>query len=207
MVTMTKAVLGRDFFARETPTVARELLGMWLCSRIGRRLTAGVIIETEAYLPAGDSACHAAKGRTPGNEAMFQRPGLAYVYPIHSRCCFNVVTEAEGVGAAVLIRAIDPSKGLAWMQQRRAARRAASSTTRELCSGPAKLCEALGITRQYNQHDLTMGRSLWLSPASPGEFPGEVCVTPRIGVTSAEDLRLRFVCAGHPGASGPRRWR
>lgn len=204
---MTKAVLGRDFFARETPTVARELLGMWLYSRIGGRLTAGVIIETEAYLPAGDSACHAAKGRTPGNAAMFHRPGLAYVYPIHSRCCFNVVTETEGIAAAVLVRAVVPKLGLPLMQQRRATRRAAGFKPYELCSGPAKLCEALGITRQLNLHDLTTGRMLWLSPASPGEEPVDIHVTPRIGVTSAENLLLRFVWAGHPFASGPRSWR
>lgn len=206
-MTRLKAVLGRDFFARETRTVARELIGQWLCTRVGGRLTAGVIVESEAYLPAGDSASHAARGQRLGNAAMFLRPGVAYVYPIHARCCFNVVTEAEGVGAAVLIRALDPKLGLPLMQQRRATRRAADWTAKDLCSGPAKLCEALGITRQFDQHDLTTGRLLWLSPAVPGEGPSRVRTTPRIGVTSAADLRLRFVWAGHPLASGPQSWR
>lgn len=200
-------LLGQEFFARKSPTVARELLGKWLFSRIGRRLTGGVIVETEAYLPEGDSASHAARGKTAGNAAMFGRPGLAYVYPIHSRCCFNVVTEAEGIGAAVLIRAIAPELGLEWMRRRRSARRATVPPDHELCSGPAKLCEALGIERDRDQHDLTLGRGLWL-----GELPGvmltpEIRLTPRIGVTSAGHLPLRFVWAGHRSASGPSGWR
>jgi DNA-3-methyladenine glycosylase len=202
-------ILHRDFYSRDTPIVARELLGKWLYSEIGGQLTAGVIVETEAYLAEEDPACHAAKGRTPGNAAMFEEPGWAYVYPIHSRCCFNVVTEAAGVGAAVLIRAIEPKLGLSLMRQRRAARRGTETSSRELCSGPAKLCEALGIGRDFNQHDLTKGKTLWLGEPFNGQDPGEhvpleIRVTSRIGVTSAKDLPLRFVWAGHPSASGPR---
>lgn len=201
------AILPQAFFERETSIVARDLVGTWLYSQIDGQLSGGVIVETEAYLPENDSACHAARGLTPGNAAMFQRPGLAYVYPIHSRCCFNVVTEAEGIGAAVLIRAIEPRLGLSLMQLRRSERRAKPVLARELCSGPAKLCEALGIGRNFNQHDLTGGRRLWLGEPRTGEKPAEIRVTPRIGVTSAEDLALRFVWAGHPAASGPLSWR
>jgi DNA-3-methyladenine glycosylase len=199
--------LAEDFFTGDTRRVARELLGKWLVSRVGGRLTAGVIVETEAYLPRGDSASHAAIGRTPRNEAMFLEPGRAYVYAIHSRFCFNVVTEPAGVGAAVLIRAIEPRVGLEVMRQRRSGRRAATPSDRELCAGPAKLCEALGIDRRLDRHDLSLGRKLWLAESKPGSddvLP--VRVTPRIGVTSAEELPLRFVWAAHPGASGPKSW-
>ncbi|MFO0454770.1 MAG: DNA-3-methyladenine glycosylase [Planctomycetota bacterium] len=201
-------LLTGDFFTGETRRVARELIGKWLVSRIGSRLTAGVIVETEAYLPRGDSASHAAVGRTPRNEAMFLEPGRAYVYAIHSRFCFNVVTEPAGVGAAVLIRAIEPRVGLEFMRQRRSGRRAATPSDRELCSGPAKVCEALGIDRRLDRHDLTLGRQLWIaeSPASGTErIP--MRTTPRIGVTSAKELCLRYVWAAHAFASGPKSWR
>lgn len=200
--------LVQDFFASDTQSIARDLIGKWLFSRMGGRLTAGVIVETEAYLLQGDSASHAAGGRTPRNEAMFLEPGRAYVYSIHSRFCFNVVTEPAGVGAAVLIRAIEPRVGLEFMRQRRCSRRAAAPTDRELCSGPAKLCEALGIDRQIDRHDLTLARKIWLA-----EFPSSshkalpIRVTPRIGVTSAKEHPLRFVWAAHPSASGPKSWR
>jgi DNA-3-methyladenine glycosylase len=197
--------LAQDFSAGDTQRIARELIGKWLISRIGGQLTAGVIIETEAYLSQGDSASHAFAGRTPRNEAMFLEPGRAYVYAIHSRFCFNVVTEPVGIGAAVLIRAIEPQVGLEVMRQRRSARRAAPPTDAQLCSGPAKLCEALGIDRRLDRHDLTLGRQLWLSEAkSSSSAAVSIRATPRIGVTSAKELPLRFVWAAHPAASGPK---
>lgn len=200
--------LAEDFFTGDTRRVARELLGKWLVSRVGGRLTAGVIVETEAYLPRGDSASHAAIGRTPRNEAMFLEPGRAYVYAIHSRFCFNVVTEPAGVGAAVLIRAIEPRVGLEFMRQRRSGRRAATPSDRELCSGPAKLCEALGIDRRLDRHDLTLGRQLWIAESTAsGTERIPMRTTPRIGVTSAKKLCLRYVWAAHAFASGPKSWR
>lgn len=201
-------LLTGNFFTGETGRVARELIGKWLVSRIDRRLTAGVIVETEAYLPRGDSASHAAVGKTLRNEAMFLEPGRAYVYAIHSRFCFNVVTEPAGVGAAVLIRAIEPQVGLKFMRQRRSSRRAATPSDRELCSGPAKLCEALGIDRRLDQHDLTLGRQLWIAESTAsGTKRVPLRTTPRIGVTSAKEICLRYVWADHPFASGPKSWR
>lgn len=200
--------LAEDFFTGDTRRVARELLGKWLVSRVGGRLTAGVIVETEAYLPRGDSASHAAVGRTPRNEAMFLEPGRAYVYAIHSRFCFNVVTEAAGVGAAVLIRAIEPRVGLEVMRQRRSGRRAATPSDRELCSGPAKLCEAFGIDRRFDRHALTLGKQLWIAESTAsGSERVALRTTPRIGVTSAKELCLRYVWVDHPAASGPKSWR
>ncbi|MFM7115034.1 MAG: DNA-3-methyladenine glycosylase [Planctomycetota bacterium] len=201
-------LLAGEFFTRETRRVARELIGKWLVSRIGGQLTAGVIVETEAYLPRGDSASHAASGRTPRNEAMFFEPGRAYVYAIHSRFCFNVVTEAAEVGAAVLIRAIEPRVGLEVMRQRRSGRRSAIPSDRELCSGPAKLCEALGIDRRLDRHDLSLGKQLWIAESTAsGSERVALRTTPRIGVTSAKELCLRYVWADHPAASGPKSWR
>lgn len=200
--------LAHDFFERDTRLVARELLGKWLVSRIGLRLTAGIIVETEAYLPQGDPASHAAKGRTPRNEAMFLEPGRTYVYTIHSRYCFNVVTESVDVGAAILIRALEPQIGLDLMSQRRSRRRAIHPVPREYCSGPAKLCEALGIDLRLNRHDLTRGRKLWIADAGLASSPSvPVRITKRIGVTTAEELPLRFVWAEHPAVSGPKSWR
>ncbi len=195
--------LRRIFYERDTTAVARALLGKWVFSRLGGKLTAGIIIETEAYLPQGDPASHAAKGMTPRNRSMFAAPGTAYVYAIHSRHCFNVVTESPGIGAAVLIRALEPREGIAIMRTRRSSRRSQPPTERELCSGPAKLCEALGIDLSQDGSDLTGGRKLWLAEV-PGASPVPVRMTRRIGVTSAQELRLRFVWAEHPGTSRPR---
>ncbi len=193
----------RDFFERDTVTVARDLIGKWIVSRCGGKLTTGQIIETEAYLPQGDPASHAAKGKTQRNRSMFAAAGTAYVYAIHSRHCFNVVTESPGIGAAVLIRALEPQAGISLMRQRRASRRLEPPKDRELCSGPAKLCEALGIDLRQDGHDLTSEKVLWLAEMSAQQAV-PIRVTRRIGVTSARELPLRFVWAGHPAASGPR---
>ena len=139
-------VLPRDFFARSTTEVAMALLGKRLVSMVDDQLTAGWIVETEAYLPENDSACHATRGQTPGNRSMFAAGGMAYVYPIHSRHCFNVVTQSAEAGTAVLIRAVQPVSGIATMMQRRA-----NAKPLDLCRGPGRLCEALGIDRALDE--------------------------------------------------------
>ena len=113
---MPSKVLMHDFYVRSSPTVARELIGKLLVRTLDRRRLTGRIVETEAYLAEGDPACHAARGKTKSNAAMFGPPGRAYVYPIHSRHCFNVVTGADGTGTAVLIRAIEPIDGINLMK-------------------------------------------------------------------------------------------
>lgn len=195
--------LRRRFFARDPRIVARQLLGCWLISEVGGALVSGIIVETEGYLATGDSACHAARGRTAKSEVMFGVAGIAYVYPIHARHCFNVVTETAGRPSAVLVRAIRPMQGLDLMRHRRG-----TDGDADLARGPARLCEALGIDRSRNGLDLTAGQDLWIGQtASVPLDDGAIRVTPRIGVTSAHRRRLRFVIAGSPYASGPRYWR
>ncbi len=179
-------VLKRSFYARDPVTVARELLGALLVHQSPSGRTIGRIVETEAYLATGDSACHASRGPTPRNTSMFGPPGLAYVYSIHSRYCLNTVTEAKGVPSAVLIRALEPVSGLEFMQVRRG-----TEKLRDLCRGPARLCEAFGIDRRFDGHKLYVAESLWVEAGAP-VADEQIAVTPRIGVTSAHDLLLRF---------------
>lgn len=207
------ALLPRSFFARDPVAVARDLLGLRLVRRTREGITSGRIVEVEAYLARGDPACHAHRGPTRRNASMFGPPGHAYVYAIHSRWCLNVVTESEGTGSAVLLRAIEPCRGRPLM-----ARRRGLGDPRLLASGPARLCEALGVDRDLDGWDLTLGRRLWLErEGGQGEHSGEqgdspglrrrtdrgerILATPRIGVTSARWRRLRFVLEGSPHAS------
>jgi DNA-3-methyladenine glycosylase len=179
-------VLTPQFFDRDPITVAQALLGKLLLHDDQGQLLVGRIVETEAYLSAEDPASHAYRGRTPRNTAMFGPPGHAYVYAIHRYHCLNMVTEGEGIPSAVLLRAVEPLQGMEVMRQRR-------KTTRygNLTSGPGKLCQAFAIDRSLDQWALTQGRRLWLAEP-PADAPIEVEVTPRIGVTSAEELPLRF---------------
>jgi DNA-3-methyladenine glycosylase len=195
-------ILPSSFFAQNTATVARQLLGKQLVSKLGGEMVSGLIVETEAYLPEGDSACHASQRRTPRTEVMFGRPGLAYVYPIHAKVCFNVVTEAEEQGCAVLIRALQPTAGEEVIRQRRAV-----SDSRRLTTGPACLCQALAIDRAVNGTDLTQRSSLWIEQVDHLNQEFKIGSSPRIGVTSAHELPLRFYLCGNPFVSGPKRLR
>ena len=200
-------VLPFDFYDRPVEQVARDLLHCLLVRRTRRGLLVGRIVETEAYLSQGDSACHAARGMTPRNVSMFGSPGRAYVYAIHSRWCFNVVSEARGVPAAVLIRSVVPLVGLGQMSRNR---KVDSCRDLDLARGPARLCEAFSINKQLDSHDLTSPRRLWIADRSAGDFPVEpswsVGQSPRIGVTSAEHLELRYFVDGSAYVSGPRKW-
>lgn len=197
------STLPREFYDRHAIDVARELLGKLLIRETAAGRASGRIIETEAYLAADDPACHAARGLTRKNASMFGPPGHAYVYPIHSRYCFNAVTEPERVPSAVLVRAVEPVSGLELMQARRGQDR-----LRELARGPARLCEALEIDRSLDGWDLTQGCQLWIADAGePALDAASIGSSPRIGVSAADDLPLRFFVRNHQLVSGPRRLR
>lgn len=181
--------LDRAFFARNTVEVARDLLGCKLVHRCPEGVTAGLIVETEAYLQ-GDPACHANRGMTPRNRPMFGPPGIAYVYFIYGLYyCFNVVTASKGVGEAVLVRALEPVTGLDLMRQRRG-----RSKVSDLCSGPARLAQAMGIGREQNEADL-MGSNLFV--AGPRLWPRDITTTTRIGINLGKDLPLRYYVSGN----------
>ena len=185
-------------YADDAATVARRLIGTALIRVLDGRRVGGIIIETEAYLARGDGAAHSRRGKTRSNAAMFGPPGLSYVYPIHTRYCFNVSTTAIDRGEAVLIRAIDPTWGRDVMRCRRP-----SGPDRDLTRGPGRLCEALDIDRRLDGVDLCNSDRLWLEYPAVG--PSVVVgVTPRIGITRDADLPLRFVATEHPGLSGTR---
>jgi DNA-3-methyladenine glycosylase len=194
-----------DFFARDPITLARLLIGQRLVRILddGTRL-AGTIVETEAYLGVKDAAAHSVNGRrTPRNEAMYGPPGTAYVYFTYGmHYCMNVVCGAEGEPVAVLLRALEPTEGIEPIRAARMAarlpRRATMSPAlqtnlpiprlndRELCSGPARLCQALQIDRRHNLIDLAADSRLWIEVVRPGLPPrGSLVNTPRIGVDYA----------------------
>jgi DNA-3-methyladenine glycosylase len=186
------------FYARPTVDVARDLIGKTLYRQTTEGITAGIIVETEAYVAAIDPAAHGYRGKTPRNAAMFGPPGHAYVYFTYGmHYCLNVVTEAEDVAAAVLIRALEPTVGLSLMRCRRGERIA----DRDLARGPGRLCAAMALTIAENGEDLC-GDTLWLSE-TPGFQPNApVVATARIGITQAADWPWRFVLAGSPWVSG-----
>jgi DNA-3-methyladenine glycosylase len=165
-------------------------LGHVLVSEIGGRRTAGRIVETEAYLGPHDPACHAyGHRRTTRTEPLYGAPGTAYVYFTYGmHWCLNAVTERRGFPAAVLIRALEPLEGLALMRRRRG-----PVADRHLCAGPARLCEALGITGAENGRPLTLGR---LRIERDRRQTAPVAITRRVGITRARDWPLRFVIAG-----------
>jgi len=187
--------LPRRFYLRPARAVARDLLGCIVVSRRGRTLTAGRIVETEAYLGPEDAASHAAF--RPRSHALFYGDGgFAYVYLNYGiHYCLNAIAGAAGRPGCVLIRALEPVAGLATMARRRGV--GADST--RLASGPGNLARALGITLRENRADLTRGR-FTIEPADcPRHF--RIASGPRIGITRAADLRLRFWICDSPFVS------
>ena len=178
------------FYDRSTEAVARDLLGAVLEHRSAGGIVRGRIVETEAYLGPHDPACHAAAGLTARTRTLHGPPGTAYVYFIYGmHWCFNAVTREEGHGSAVLIRAVEPLSGQALMRRRRGVEREA-----DLTSGPARLCDAFGITR--NQDGLRLDRGplrILRGLAVPDEA---VLITPRIGIRKAAEWPLRYLVQG-----------
>ena len=181
--------LPRDFYHREPVDVARDLLGKVLVRRDRAGLCSGRIVETEAYLASGDTACHAFRGRTRKNATMFGPPGHLYVYPIHARHCLNIVTQPAGIASAILIRAVEPLAGIRLMQSRRRL-----SDLLQLARGPARLCEAFHVDRRLDGWDLTRGTRIWITDGV-AVTPDQIRGSARVGVTSAQDMQLRFFVA------------
>jgi DNA-3-methyladenine glycosylase len=196
--------LARDFFARDVRRVARQLLGMVLVRNASQPLTAR-IVEVEAYLGEVDPAAHAAAGRTLRNSVIFGPPGHAYVYFIYgNHYCLNVSCEPEGKAGCVLFRALEPLTGIEAMARARGISLHGPKDLRQLSSGPGRLCEAFGITRaRDNDCDLTSDKSsLWIG--DDGYHARGITTTPRIGITKAADMPLRYLLAGNSFVSGPK---
>lgn len=193
------ATLPVAFFRQDAEAVARGLLGTILVSEVRGARVAGRIVETEAYLGATDPASHAWNYRRhPANEALYGRPGDWYVYLSYGiHWCANLVTGPRGSGSAVLLRALEPIEGIPRMRRRRG-----GVDTGELCAGPGRLCQAMGITRTLS------GQAMRASAARilVGEQAPDVAIvaTPRIGITKAAEWALRFTIRDSRWVSRPR---
>jgi len=188
--------LERDFFARDTLEVARDLLGRVLVRTLDGERLSGRIVEVEAYVGEEDQASHARCGRTERNAAMYGPPGHAYVYLIYGvHHCLNLVTGPEGFPAAVLVRALEPLEGLERMRALRSGR-----PDLQLTSGPGRLCQALAIDRRFDGADLCAPDAvLFLEEGRPAE-DGAVAAGPRVGVrgdTTARTAPWRFYLQGN----------
>jgi DNA-3-methyladenine glycosylase len=210
----------RRRFAVSSEQLARDLIGALLVRRLDDgRMLAGRIVETEAYLGARDRASHAFGGRrTERNESMYAQPGTAYVYFTYGmHFCFNVVCGTAGDPLAVLVRAAEPVAGVDHMTALRAVASKARHphfAPRDLCRGPARLCQAMAIRRDLNGLDLATDPRLFVADApgiqagSPAVTDKHVVRTARIGVDYAgawAARRLRWLVAGHPCVSVPPR--
>jgi DNA-3-methyladenine glycosylase len=190
--------LSRAELPLETTALARFLLGKMVVRELAGDTLAGRIVETEAYL-VGDPACHAFRGPTPRNRALFLERGHAYVYIAYgTSLMLNVSSEPPGIGAGVLIRALEPVEGIRRMERNRGL-----SRLLDLTRGPGRLASALRVTLSLDGVDLCAPGPLWLG--DDGLPPGPMGASVRIGLTKAADRLLRFYARGNPFVSGPRK--
>jgi DNA-3-methyladenine glycosylase len=193
---MRPRVLDRAEMPVDTAELARFLVGKMLVRTLAEGVAGGRIVETEAY-GVGDPAGHAYRGMTPRNRVLFLERGHAYVYLAYGLSfMLNVSSEESGIGAGVLIRAIEPTDGIAIMERNRGAER-----LRDLARGPGRLCAALGIDRRLDGIDLCQAGPLWLG--SDGQAPNEIGRSRRIGITHAAESLSRFYVRGNRFVSGP----
>jgi DNA-3-methyladenine glycosylase len=189
--------LDRDFFARPTGDVAADLVSCVLWRYTTAGVTAGKIVETEAYLDASDRASHAAWSKR-GQDVMHRAPGTVYIYRSYGmHWMFNIVAHARDSVGAVLIRAVEPLEGIDLMKARRK-----TTDIRQLCSGPGKLCQAFGIDEDLHKVDLVASDAVWIAPAT---HVSTVSVGKRIGITKSPELHLRFFDAESRFVSAHRR--
>jgi DNA-3-methyladenine glycosylase len=190
-------VLDRAELPVDTVQLARFLIGKMVVRMLAEGVAGGRIVETEAY-DIGDAAGHAWRGMTPRNRTLFLERGYAYVYLAYGTSfMLNVSSEASGVGAGVLIRAIEPTHGITIMERNRG-----NPPARDLARGPGRLCTALGIDCRLDGIDLCQAGPLWLG--TDGQASGEIGQSKRIGITRAADSPLRFYVRRNWFVSGPR---
>jgi DNA-3-methyladenine glycosylase len=194
-------LLRREFFDRDPRIVSRELLGKLVVRREDGRALAGRVVEVEAYLGVGDLAAHATAGETERNAVLWGPPGHAYVYFIYGmHYCLNISCLPNGEAGCLLIRALEPVAGVSAMAKARKLRDLeliSRSDLRKLASGPGRLCEALGITRDRDNGKDMVSRKSDLQVMDDGFTAGEIEVTPRIGITKSAEMPLRYVIAGN----------
>ncbi len=184
-------VLPKEFYARETVRVAKDLLGKHLIRVKGKTRMAGMIVEVEAYRGSDDPASHAFRGLTPRNAPMFGEPGHAYVYFTYgNHHCLNVTTQASGTPGAVLIRAIEPLEGISVMRRLRP-----SVPDLALTNGPGKLTKALGIDKSLNEIDMTKPGVLFVKDAKNVQI--EIMRSTRIGIRVGKERLWRFYVLGN----------
>jgi len=189
--------LRRKSLPVDTIELARYLIGKTLVHDLPAGRVSGVIVETEAY-PPGDAAGHAFRGKTRGNQSLFLGPGYCYVYFTYgSSFMVNVSSEEPGVGAGVLLRALEPLEGIEIMQRFRKVTRA-----RDLARGPGRLAQAMHVDKRYDGVDLCAGEALWLGTAA--RRIGPVRSSTRIGLTREVHRKRRFFESNNPYVSGPR---
>lgn len=189
--------LGRTFFGRDPRLVAPDLLGKVLVHDNGDGRRSGRVVEAEAYCGPADPAAHTFRGRTARNASMFGPGGTLYVYFSYgAHWCSNVVCGDEGEGVAVLLRALAPVEGIDAMY---AARGPAARRDRDLCSGPGKLTQALGLDRTHDGVDLVTDERIWIE--DDGTLIDETVQTTRVGISLAADEPWRWYVAGDPNIS------
>ena len=201
---MAIARLARLELPVDTVELARFMVGKYLVHDLPHGRVSGRIVETEAY-PVGDSTSHAYRGRRPYNGALFRAPGHAYVRLVYGASyMINMSSEVEGVGAAVLLRAVEPVEGVALMQAHRAGARHV-----DLARGPGRLTAAFAIGPEWDGADLCGGAALWIGRDTGAILSeggnGQVAATKRIGLSREMHALLRFYAPGNPFVSGPKR--
>jgi DNA-3-methyladenine glycosylase len=192
-------LLDNDFYLHGHVTeIAQRVLGKLLCTHVDGKRCMSRIVEVEAYEGRNDKACHANNGkRSKRNEMMYAQGGVAYVYLCYGiHAMFNIVTNAEGMADAVLVRAVEPLEGLHWMQERK------TGTAERIAAGPGNVCKALGIDLIHNGASLS-DDTIWLAEAAHVS-PNQIVATTRVGVDYAGEDALRpwrYYIKGHPSVS------
>lgn len=199
------AWLKEEFFARDPRRVARALLGKLLIRTTPGGVLAGRIVETEAYLGKDDEAAHSFIGKTPRNAVMFGPPGRAYVYFIYgNHYCLNVSCLRDGVAGAVLFRAMEPVEGIERMAAARGFTLDDKFDLRKISSGPGRMAQALGVTRERDNEKNYVSPQSDLRIGDDGYRVRQIVATTRIGIVKAADMPLRYVVAGNRFVSGPK---